>query len=73
MGDVISFDVMAGIIRDDVPPHMDDYGHVLLLGAFSDLVKLRDNAANEHSRKQTDAIVKQIGIVLARYEPEGAA
>ena len=73
MGDVISFDDAAGIIRDDVPPHMDDFGRVLLLGAFSDLVRLRDSSANAHSRKEVDAIVKQIGVVLARYEPEGAA
>jgi hypothetical protein len=73
MGNVIQFDPFASVIRDDVPPHMDNYGHALLIGAFSDLVKLRDSAANEHSRQQTDAIVKQIGAVLARYEPEGAA
>lgn len=73
MGDVISFDQMAGIIRDDVPPHMDEYGHVLLICAFSDLVKLRDNASSEHSYGRIDAIVKQIGIVLARYEPDSAA
>jgi hypothetical protein len=73
MGDVISFDDAAGITRDDVPPHIDHFGHVMLLGAFSDLVRLRDNAVNEHSRKQVDAIVKQFGLLLARYEPDGAA
>jgi hypothetical protein len=73
MGDVISFDPFASIVRDDVLPHMDDFGRVLLICAFSDLVALRDSAANEHSRKEADAIVKQIGRVLARYEPEGAA
>ena len=71
MGDVIAFDPCAITGRDDVPAHMDDYGRVLLIGAFSDLVRLRDSAADAHSRKQTDAIVKQIGSVLARYEPEG--
>jgi len=70
---IIPFDPLASIVRDDEPPHMDDFGRVMLIGAFSDLVKLRDSAANEHSRKQADAIVKQIGSVLARYEPEGAA
>lgn len=73
MGDVISFDDAAGITRDDLPPHIDHFGHVMLLGAFSDLVRLRDTAVNEHSRKQVDAIVKQIGALLARYEPEDAA
>ncbi|AKV06154.1 hypothetical protein B723_07010 [Pseudomonas fluorescens NCIMB 11764] len=73
MGDVIQFDPLTSIVRDDVPPHMDDFGRALLIGAFSDLVKLRDSATSEHSRKQSDAIVKQIGSVLARYEPEGAA
>lgn len=73
MGDVIQFDPLTSIVRDDVPPHMDDFGRALLIGSFSDLVKLRDSAANEHSRKQIDAIVKQIGRVLSRYEPEGAA
>jgi hypothetical protein len=73
MGDVISFDDAAGIIRDDVPPHMDDYGHVMLLGAFSDLVRLRDSAANDYSRSQADAIVKQLSVLLVRYEPDGAA
>lgn len=73
MGDVINIDPHAVTVRQDEPAHMDDYGRVLLIGAFGDLVKLRDSAADTHSRKQTDAIVKQIGIVLARYEPEGAA
>lgn len=73
MGDVIPFDPFTSVVRDDVPPHMDDFGRLLLIGAFSDLVKLRDSAANEHGRKETDAIVKQIGRVLARYEPEGVA
>jgi hypothetical protein len=73
MGDVIQFDPFASVIRDDVPPHMDAYGHALLIGALSSLVTLRESAANEHSREQTNAIVKQIGAVLARYEPEGAA
>jgi hypothetical protein len=73
MGDVISFDLMAGIIRDDVPPHIDDYGHVMLLGAFVDLVKLRDSAADDYSRSQVDAVVKLLSVVLARYEPDGAA
>jgi hypothetical protein len=73
MGDVIQLDPFTSIVRDDVPPHIDDFGRVLLIGAFSDLVKLRDSATNEHSRKETDVIVKQIGRVLARYEPEGAA
>lgn len=73
MGDVIQFDPFSSIVRDDEPPHMDDFGRVLLIGAFSDLMKLRDGAADEHSRHKTDAIVKQIGHVLSRYEPEGAA
>lgn len=73
MGDVIQFDPFTSVARDDEPPHMDDFGRLLLIGAFSDLVKLRDSATNEHSRKEADAIVKQIGCVLARYEPEGAA
>lgn len=73
MGDVINIDPHAITVRQDETPHMDDYGRVLLIGAFSDLVKLRDSATDAHSRKQTDAIVKQIGIVLSRYEPEGAA
>ncbi|SED44465.1 hypothetical protein [Pseudomonas migulae] len=73
MGDVIQFDPFTSIVRDDVPPHMDDFGRGLLIGAFSDLVKLRDGAADEDSRHKTDAIVKQIGRVLSRYEPEGAA
>ncbi|MHC8289488.1 hypothetical protein ACYZUD_22275 [Pseudomonas sp. XS1P51] len=73
MGDVIQFDPLTSIVRDDVLPHMDDFGRVLLIGAFGDLVKLRDDAADKHSRQKTDAIVKQIGRVLSRYEPEGAA
>ncbi len=73
MGDVIQFDPFTCVIHDDTPAHMDDFGRSLLICAFSDLVKLRDSAANEHSRKLTDAIVKQIGAVLARYEPDGAA
>lgn len=73
MGDVISFDDAAGVIRDDVSPHMDDYGHVMLLGAFSDLVRLRDSAANDYSRSQADAIVQQLSVLLVRYEPDGAA
>lgn len=73
MGKVIDFDTAAGIIRDDKPAHIDEYGQVMLIGAFSDLVKLRDNAASEQSRKQVDAIVKQLGALLSRYEPDGAA
>lgn len=73
MGDVINIDPHAITVRQDETPHMDDYGRLLLIGAFSGLVKLRDSAVDAHSRKHTDAIVKQIGIVLARYEPEGAA
>ena len=73
MVNVIDFDIAAGITRDDKPPHIDEYGHVMLIGAFSDLVKLRDSASNDHSRKQVDAIVQQIGALLSRYEPEGAA
>ncbi|KII32214.1 hypothetical protein NL64_13300 [Pseudomonas fluorescens] len=73
MGDVIQFDPLTNIVRDDVPPHMDDFGHALLIGAFSDLVKLRDCATDEHSRNKVDVIIKQIGRVLSRYEPEGAA
>jgi len=73
MGDVIQFDPLSSIVRDDVPPHMDEFGRALLIGAFSDLVKLRDGATDEHSRNRADAIVKQIGHVLSRYEPEGAA
>jgi hypothetical protein len=73
MANVIPFELGAITVRDDVPPHMDDYGRILLIGAFSDLVQLRDSAVNEFSRKEADAIVKQIGRVLARYEPEGAA
>jgi len=67
---ITPFDPLASIVGDDEPPHMDDFGRVLLIGAFSDLVKLRDSPANEHSRKEADAIVKQIGCVLARYEPK---
>jgi cobalamin biosynthesis protein CbiD len=73
MGDVINIGPHAITVHQDEPAHMDDCGRVLLIGAFGDLVKLRDSAADAHSRKQTDAVVKQIGIVLARYEPEGAA
>ena len=73
MGDVIQFDPHAATGRESEPAHMDDYGRSLLLCSFSDLVTLRDSAADDHSRKQTDAVVKQIGVVLARYEPEGAA
>lgn len=70
MSNVTPIDPFLSFWRDDVTPHMDDYGRVLLIGAFGDLVKLRDSAANEHSRKVVDAIVKQIGCVLARYEPQ---
>ncbi|RAU43686.1 MULTISPECIES: hypothetical protein [unclassified Pseudomonas] len=73
MGNVIDFDVAAGITRDNKPAHIDEYGQVMLIGVFGDLVKLRDNAANEQSRKQVDAIVKQLGALLSRYEPDGAA
>lgn len=73
MGDVISFDPFTTVINDDVPPHMDRFGQMMLLCALSDLVKLRDNAANEHSRTQVDSIVQRISKLLARYEPEGAA
>ena len=34
---------------------------------------MHDTAANEHSRKQIDAIVKQLGVLLERYKPDGAA
>lgn len=73
MGKVIDFDIAAGITRDDKPAHLDEYGHMMLLVAFSDLVKLRDSASNDHSRKQVDAIVQQIGALLSRYEPDAAA
>jgi hypothetical protein len=73
MGKVIDFDIAAGITRDDKPAHIDEYGQMMLIGAFSDLVRLRDSASNEHSRKQVDAIVKQLGTLLSRYEPDGAA
>lgn len=73
MGDVIQFDCGTYIIRDDVPPHMDDYGRYSLLALMSDLVKLRDNAASIQARSELDAAVKKLGRVLARYEPEGAA
>jgi hypothetical protein len=73
MGNVIPFELDTITVRDYVPPHMDDYGRILLVGAFSDLVQLRDSAVNDYSRQEADAIVKQIGRVLARYQPEGAA
>jgi hypothetical protein len=73
MGNVIQFDPFTSVVRDDEPPYMDDFGRLLLIGAFSDLVKLRDSATDEHSRHKVDVIVKQIARVLSRYEPEGAA
>lgn len=73
MGDVIHFDPFTSVLRDDEPPHMDGFGQALLIGAFGDLVKLRDGATDEHSRHKVDVIVQQIGRVLSRYEPEGAA
>lgn len=37
------------------------------------MVRLHDTAVNEQSRQQVDVIVKQLGVLLARYKPDGAA
>ncbi|MGH8419959.1 MAG: hypothetical protein ACRER8_22200 [Pseudomonas sp.] len=73
MGDVIQLDPFTSVIRDDVPAHIDTYGQMMLIVAFSALAKLRDSASNDHSRKHVDAIVKQLGALLSRYEPDGVA
>lgn len=74
MGDVISFDDAAGIIRDTEPAHIDTFSFALLIGIFNDLVALRDSEQDEARRIQMRKTTTKLNSILARFEPpKGAA
>jgi hypothetical protein len=73
MGDVISFDDAAGIIRDDKPAHIDEYSFALLVIVFNDITALRDSEPDKARAAQLRKIATKLNAVLARFEPDGAA
>lgn len=73
MGDVISFDDAAGIIRDDRPAHIDEYSFVLLVIVFNDITALRDSDPDKARAGQLRKTATKLNAVLARFEPDGAA
>jgi hypothetical protein len=70
---VISFDDAAGIIRDDRPAHIDEYGFVLLVIIFNDITALRDSEPDKARAAQLRKTATKLNAVLARFEPDGAA
>ncbi|MNE90401.1 hypothetical protein D3C80_1879090 [compost metagenome] len=73
MGDVIPFDPLTSIVREDVPPHIDSHSFALLVGVFNDLTALRDS---EPDRKRAALMCKtttKLNAVLARFEPPQGA
>lgn len=73
MSNITEFNGEASILRDNEGQHMDAFGHAMLLGAFSDLCRHRDNESDPKRAMQLGTIIKQMGRVLARYEPDGCA
>ena len=74
MGDVIQFDPLTSIVRDDQPPHIDDYSFTLLIGIFNDLTAYRDSEPDRERAAQLRRTTTKLNAVLARFEPpKGAA
>ncbi len=74
MGDVIQFDPLTHIVRDDQPPHIDPYSFALLVGVFNDLTTFRDSEPDRERAAQMRKTATKLNAVLARFEPpKGAA
>lgn len=74
MGDVIPFDPLTSIVRDDEAPHIDPYSFALLVGVFNDLTAFRDNEPNRERAALMRKTTTKLNAVLARFEPpQGAA
>ncbi len=65
---VIPFDPLRYHFKN-TPPHIDEDGHHYLLAIMSDLVRLQEQRPSSELR----AITCNLGNVMARYEPKGAA
>lgn len=74
MGDVIPFDPLTIIVRDDEAPHIDPYSFALLVCVFNDLTAFRDGEANPERAALMRKTTTKLNAVLARFEPpQGAA
>lgn len=73
MSNIIELHGETIVLLDNQGQHMDAFGHTLLLAAFSDLCRHRDNESDTKRARELNAIIKQVGTVLARYEPDGCA
>lgn len=51
-------------------PHCDPDTHSWLLVAMTDATVLRDQETDEGKRKELDALVKHLGWIIRRFEPE---
>lgn len=69
MDNVIPFDPLSSIVRDDQPPHIDPYSFALLVGVFNDLTAFRDGEQNRERAAQLRKTATKLNAVLARFEP----
>lgn len=74
MSNVIPFTSLTSIIRDDQPPHIDDFSFAMLVGVFNDLTAFRDSEADRERAALMRKTATKLNVVLARFEPpQGAA
>ncbi|MBI6947103.1 hypothetical protein [Pseudomonas koreensis] len=74
MSNVIPFDPLSSIVRDDQPPHIDPYSFALLIGVFNDLTAYRDSEPDRERAALMRKTATKLNAVLARFEPpKGAA
>lgn len=74
MSNVIPFDPLTSVVRDDQPPHIDDYSFALLVGVFNDLTAFRDSEPDRERAARMRKTTTKLNVVLARFEPpQGAA
>lgn len=68
-------DILDEIERHPVEgrPHIDVQGQVLMIGIFSDLCGYRNSEVEQGRARELDAIVKRLGKLIERYEPQGPA
>lgn len=69
MSNVIPFDPLTSIVRDDEPPHIDPYSFVLLIGVFNDLTALRDSEPDRERAALMRKTTTKFNSVLGRFEP----
>ena len=69
MSNVIPFDPLTSIVRDDEPPHIDPYSFALLIGVFNDLTEFRDSEPDRERAAMMRKTTTRLNAVLARFEP----